>query len=133
MKSILLLFLVLFSTSYYASAQNRTVTGKVTDSKGETLPGVSIKLKGTSVGATSGTDGRYTINVSGNNSILVVTYIGFVTKEVAVNNQTSLDIALTSDVQGLEEVVVVGYGTQKKVNLTGSVASVSAEQLEKER
>ncbi|MDP1795784.1 MAG: TonB-dependent receptor [Daejeonella sp.] len=131
MKSILLLFLVLFSTSYYASAQSRTVTGKVTDSKGETLPGVSVKLKGTSVGATSGTDGRYTINVSGNNSILVVTYIGFVTQEVAVNNQTSLDIALVSDVQGLEEVVVVGYGTQKKVNLTGSVASVSSEQLEK--
>lgn len=131
MKSILLLFLVLFSTSYYASAQSRTVTGKVTDSKGETLPGVSIKLKGTSVGATSGTDGRYTINVSGNNNILVITYIGFVTQEVALNNQTSLDIALVSDVQGLEEVVVVGYGTQKKVNLTGSVASISSEQLEK--
>ncbi|HQS04516.1 MAG: hypothetical protein B7X86_07300 [Sphingobacteriales bacterium 17-39-43] len=131
MKSILLLFLVLFSTSYYAGAQSRTVTGKVTDTKGETLPGVSIKLKGTSVGATSGMDGRYSINVSGNNSVLVVTYIGFVTQEVAVNNQTSLDIALVSDVQGLEEVVVVGYGTQKKVNLTGSVASVSSEQLEK--
>ncbi len=131
MKSILLLFFVLFSTSYYASAQSRTVTGKVTDSKGETLPGVSIKLKGSSVGATTGMDGRYTINVEGNNSTLVVTYIGFVTKEVAVGNQTSLDIALASDVQGLEEVVVVGYGTQKKVNLTGSVASVSADQLEK--
>lgn len=131
MKSILLLFLVLFSTSYYASAQSRTVTGKVTDTKGETLPGVSIKLKGTSVGATTSMDGRYSINVPDNNSILVVTYIGFVTKEVAVNNQTSLDIALVSDVQGLEEVVVVGYGTQKKVNLTGSVASVSSEQLEK--
>lgn len=131
MKSILLLFLVLFSTSYYASAQSRAVTGKVTDSKGETLPGVSIKLKGTSIGATTSADGKYTINVSGNNSILVVTYIGFVTQEVVVNNQTSLDIALVSDVQGLEEVVVVGYGTQKKVNLTGSVASVSAEQLEK--
>ena len=131
MKSILLLFLVLFSTSYYASAQSRAVTGKVTDTKGETLPGVSIKLKGTSIGTTSGTDGRYTINVSGNNSILVVTYIGFVSQEVAVNNQTSIDIALTIDMQGLEEVVVVGYGTQKKVNLTGSVASVSSEQLEK--
>ena len=131
MKSILLLFLVLFSTSYYAGAQSRTVTGKVTDTKGETLPGVSIKLKGTSVGATTSMDGRYSINVEGNNSILVVTYIGFVTQEVAVNNQTSLDIALVSDVQGLEEVVVVGYGTQKKVNLTGSVASVSSEQLEK--
>jgi TonB-linked SusC/RagA family outer membrane protein len=131
MKSILLLFLVLFSTSYYASAQSRAVTGKVTDTKGETLPGVSIKLKGTSIGATSGTDGRYTINVSGNNSILVVTYIGFVSQEVAVNNQTSLDIALAIDMQGLEEVVVVGFGTQKKVNLTGSVASVSSEQLEK--
>ena len=131
MKSILLLFLVLFSASYYASAQSRAVTGKVTDTKGETLPGVSIKLKGTSVGTMSGSDGRYSINISGSKSILLVTYIGFVSQEVTVNNQTSLDIALAIDMQGLEEVVVVGYGTQKKVNLTGSVSSVSSEQLEK--
>lgn len=131
MRSILLLFFVLFSTSYYASAQSRIVTGKVTDSKGETLPGVSIKLKGTSAGVSSGTDGRFSINVPDNNSTLVVTYIGFVTQEVAVNNQTSVDITLVSDQQALDEVVVVGFGTQKKVNLTGSVASVSAEQLEK--
>jgi TonB-linked SusC/RagA family outer membrane protein len=131
MRSILLLFFVLFSTSYYASAQSRIVTGKVTDSKGETLPGVSIKLKGSSAGVSSGTDGRFSINVPNNNSTLVVTYIGFVSQEVAINDQTSVDIVLTSDQQALDEVVVVGFGTQKKVNLTGAVASVSADQLEK--
>ncbi len=131
MRSILLLFFVLFSTSYYASAQSRIVTGRVTDSKGETLPGVSIKLKGTSAGVSSDTDGRYSINVPDNNSTLVVTYIGFVTQEVAVGSQTSVNISLASDQQALEEVVVVGYGTQKKVNLTGSVSTVSADQLEK--
>jgi len=131
MKSILLLFLVLFSTSYYAAAQNRTLTGKVSDSKGVTLPGVSIKVKGTAVGTTTNVDGRYTIDVPNNNSVLVITYIGYLTQELAVNGRTSLDISLAEDVQGLEEVVVVGYGTQKKVNLTGSVASVSSAQLEK--
>lgn len=131
MKRILLLFLVLFSTSYYVSAQNRTLTGKVSDSKGTALPGVSIKVKGTTVGTTTNLDGRYTIDVPGNNSILVVTYIGYITQELPVNGRSSLDISLAEDIQGLEEVVVVGYGTQKKVNLTGSVASVSAEQLEK--
>ena len=131
MKRILLLFLVLFSTSYYVSAQNRTLTGKVSDSKGTALPGVSIKVKGTTVGATTNLDGQYTINVPGNNSILVVTYVGYITQELPVNGRSSLDISLAEDIQGLEEVVVVGYGTQKKVNLTGSVASVSAEQLEK--
>lgn len=131
MKRILLLFLVLFSTSYYVSAQNRTLTGKVSDSKGTALPGVSIKVKGTTVGTTTNLDGRYTIDVPGNNSILVVTYVGYITQELPVNGRSSLDISLAEDIQGLEEVVVVGYGTQKKVNLTGSVASVSAEQLEK--
>lgn len=131
MKRILLLFLVLFSTSYYVSAQSRILTGKVSDSKGTALPGVSIKVKGTTVGATTNLDGQYTINVPGNNSILVVTYVGYITQELSVNGRSSLDISLAEDIQGLEEVVVVGYGTQKKVNLTGSVASVSAEQLEK--
>lgn len=131
MKRILLLFLVLFSTSYYVSAQSRILTGKVSDSKGVTLPGVSIKVKGTSVGTTTNLDGRYTIDVPESNSVLVVTYVGYVTQELAVNGRSSLDISLVEDIQGLEEVVVVGYGTQKKVNLTGSVASVSSEQLEK--
>lgn len=131
MKRILLLFLVLLGTSYYVSAQSRILTGKVSDSKGVTLPGVSIKIKGTSVGTTTNLDGRYTIDVPDNNSVLVVTYVGYITQELPVNGRSTLDISLVEDVQGLEEVVVVGYGTQKKVNLTGSVASVSSEQLEK--
>lgn len=131
MKRILLLFLVLLGTSYYVSAQSRILTGKVSDSKGVTLPGVSIKIKGTFVGTTTNLDGRYTIDVPDNNSVLVVTYVGYITQELPVNGRSTLDISLVEDVQGLEEVVVVGYGTQKKVNLTGSVASVSSEQLEK--
>lgn len=105
------------------------VSGKVTDAKGETLPGVSIKLKGTAIGATTDLEGRYTINVPDNSSILVFTYIGYVTKEVVVNDQTSINVKLEAADTALEEVVVVGYGTQKKVNLTGAVSTITSEKL----
>lgn len=101
------------------------IKGQVTDSKGETLPGVSVKLKGTTIGATTDLEGRYTINVADNSSILVFTYIGYVTQEVAVNGRVVIDLVLAEDVQSIDEVVVIGYGTAKKSDLTGSVVRVS--------
>lgn len=109
-----------------AVAQSRTVTGKVTSSDdGSGIPGVNILEKGTSNGTVTDANGGYTINVSAN-SVLVFSFVGYVPQEVAVGAQTTLDVSLVSDVTSLDEVVVVGYGTQEKKEITSSVASVKS-------
>ena len=92
------------------------VTGKVTDSKGESLPAVSIKVKGSTTGITSSMDGTFSINVPSQESVLVFTYVGFITKEQVVGSRTTLNVVLEENVTDLEEVVVIGYG-QKVKNL----------------
>lgn len=109
----------------------RTITGRVTDEKGEGIPSVNVVIKGTVNGTTTELDGKYTLNVPNNQSVLVFSSVGYIAKEVAVNDQTIIDVFLASDTKALDEVVVVGFGTQKKVNLTGAVASVSSADLEK--
>lgn len=104
------------------------IVGIVTDIAGEALPGVSVQVKGTTSGAATDINGRYTLSASGND-VLVFTYIGFTTQEVPVSNRNSINIQLTEDSQSLDEVVVVGYGTVKKSDITGSVGSVSGEDL----
>ncbi|HEY0668954.1 MAG TPA: TonB-dependent receptor, partial [Sphingobacteriaceae bacterium] len=96
---------------------------------GEPLPGASIKVKGTTIATTTDVDGGFRIKGVEENAVIVVTYVGFLTQEIALNNQRILNIQLKEDQQGLNEVVVVGYGSQKKVNLTGSVSTVSAKML----
>lgn len=118
--------LLFISLSTYA--QSMTVSGKVTDSKGEGLPGVNIIQKGTLVGTTTDIEGNYQLSVEPN-STLVFTYIGFATQEVAVNSRTSLDISMTEDYASLDEVIVVGYGTQEAKDVTGSVARISEKDL----
>ncbi|WP_411275426.1 carboxypeptidase-like regulatory domain-containing protein, partial [Daejeonella sp.] len=105
------------------------IQGQVTDSKGETLPGVSVKIKGTTIGASTDLQGRYTINVPDNNSILVFTYIGYITQELSVDNRTSINVKLEAADTALDEVVVVGYGTQKRKDLTGSVGSLGSSEI----
>ncbi len=110
-------------------AQNRTVSGTVADpSNNETLPGVTVMLKGTNTGTVTDIDGRFSLSVPSNESILAFSYIGYITQEVVVGDQTELNISLKQDLIGLEEVVVVGYGTQKRVNLTGAVSTVDVTQ-----
>lgn len=122
--------LLLFVTS--AFAQNITVKGKVTDAKtGETLPGVSVTLKGTTTGTVTDVNGQFSVSAPGTGT-LVLSYIGFQNKEVAVNNQTTLNVTLQSAATELEQVVVVGYGTQRKVDITGSVAQVKGEEISKQ-
>ena len=100
--------------------QQLQVRGKVTDSNtGELLVGATVVVKGTNTGATSSADGTYTINVPDGSAILVFSFIGYTTQEVNVSGRTTLDVALISETTGLEEVVVVGYGTQKKETMTG--------------
>ncbi|GGC69512.1 SusC/RagA family TonB-linked outer membrane protein [Pedobacter quisquiliarum] len=115
-----------------AFAQNITITGVVTDAADRSaIPAVSIQVKGTTSGTQTDASGRYSINAP-SNSTLLFTYIGYTTREVPVNNQTSVNIALQSDVQNLEQVVVVGYGTQRKIDVTGSVSTVKGEDITKQ-
>ncbi|HSJ69877.1 MAG TPA: TonB-dependent receptor [Anditalea sp.] len=108
------------------AAQERTVTGKVTDQNtGEELPFVNVSIKGTTRGTTTDIDGNYTIEIREANAILVYSFIGYTRKEVPVNNQSIMNVQLAGDTRQLDEVVVVGYGTQRKADLTGSVGSVT--------
>lgn len=90
------------------------ITGKVTDDKGDALPGVSILLKGSSQGTSSDIKGNWELSVPDKDAILVFSFVGFVTQEVTVGSRSAIDITMTPDVRGLEELVVVGYGAQKK-------------------
>ncbi|MDR1764238.1 MAG: TonB-dependent receptor [Dysgonamonadaceae bacterium] len=111
--------------------QVRAVSGTVTDAAGEPMLGVSVTEKGNnSNGSITDSNGRFTVNNLNANSRLVFTYIGYVAQEVAVGQQTSVNITLQEDLQALDEVVVVGYGTMKRRDLTGSVASVKSTDIE---
>ncbi|SHL99240.1 TonB-linked outer membrane protein, SusC/RagA family [Mucilaginibacter sp. OK098] len=107
------------------------INGKIIDDKGLPLPGATITEKGTANGTTSKEDGSFTIKVTGENAVLVASFLGFQQKEIAINGQTNIVITLNPIDSRLNEVVVVGYGTQKKVNLTGAVSSVTGETLNK--
>jgi TonB-linked SusC/RagA family outer membrane protein len=125
-KYILSLFLILWCG---ALIYGQTVTGVVTDAKdGLPLAGSSIVIKGTFTGTSTGADGRYTLKASGN-SVLVFSFTGYISQEIAVQNRTSIDVQLMASEKVVDEVVIVGYGTQKKVTLTGSVASVNVGEL----
>lgn len=123
--------LLLFSVLSFA--QGQTVTGRITDGEDNNpLPGANIIVKGTSVGTTTDANGEYSINVQDQNATLVFSFIGYQSQEVAIGGRTRIDIALSPDIQSLEEVVVVGYGTQRKRDLTGAVAHIDAEDLQTE-
>jgi TonB-linked SusC/RagA family outer membrane protein len=119
------LFFALLSTQAMAQQQ---VAGKVTDSRGEPLPGVNIIIKNTSKGTVTGVDGNYSLGVD-EKSILSFSFIGYISQEIPVNASTKIDVTLKEDLQNLDEVVVVGYGTVKKSDLTGSVSSISSAEL----
>ncbi|MDR1555827.1 MAG: TonB-dependent receptor [Tannerellaceae bacterium] len=129
--TILLLCLCMYSALGYAQ-NNVRVSGTVTDNNGEPLIGVSIVVKSTiATGTITDTDGKFSLPNVPPDAVLVVSYIGYVTREVPVNGQSVLNISLAEDVRALEEVVVVGYGTQKKSDVTGSVTSVPKDRFSK--
>ena len=109
--------------------QTGTVKGQVVDANGEPIIGASVLVKGTTNGTITDFDGNFTLN-NASKGILVVSYIGYKTQEVPVNEKNLMKIILKEDTEVLDEVVVVGYGTQKKATLTGAVASVSGDILE---
>lgn len=105
-----------------------TLRGKVTSAKGEPLPGVTVLLKGTSNGTTTQADGSFSLEVSQTSGTLVFSFIGYATKEVNLTNATTYHVVLADDTKALEEILVVGYGTQKKGDVTGAVGSVKFDQ-----
>ena len=126
MIAMLLLLCTPFVTVVYA--QSFTVTGTVADSQGG-VPGVNVKVKGSTTGTITDMDGKFTLNVPSSKSVLVISYIGYTTQEIPVNNQKILNINLKEDTKVLDEVVVVGYGVQKKSHLTGSVSKMDVNNL----
>ena len=110
-------------------AQNINISGVVSDESGQPLTGANIIVKGTTTGAQTDFDGNYSLSAA-SNATLVVSYLGFVTQEVAVNGRSSINIALVEDASQLDEVVIVGYGTTTKKDITGSVSSVRGDDLE---
>lgn len=105
------------------------VNGKVTDDQGAPVPGANVLIKGTTIGTSSDSDGKFSISVPDANAVLVVSFIGFVSQEVTVGNQAEINITLVADIRQLSEVVVVGYGTQKRSSVTGAVTSVSSTEI----
>ncbi|RDV15313.1 TonB-dependent receptor [Pontibacter diazotrophicus] len=127
-RHMLTFLLMLFSVATVL-AQSATVSGRVTDENGDGLPGVTVLVKGTTNGTATGADGAYTLPVTTSDATLVFSFIGYQPQEVQVNNRSTVNVSLAPDSRALEEVVVIGYGTVKKSDLTGSVASVRGEDL----
>ncbi|MDG4715870.1 SusC/RagA family TonB-linked outer membrane protein [Winogradskyella marincola] len=125
-----ILILLLFSYSAISFAQNIDVKGTITEgSSGQPLPGVNIILKNTSKGATTDFDGIFTLKDVPINSVIVISYLGYVTQEVKVVNNDPINVSLQEDAESLNEVVVIGYGSQTKKEVTGAVSTVSSETL----
>ncbi|ALI97743.1 SusC/RagA family TonB-linked outer membrane protein [Rufibacter tibetensis] len=124
-----MLLVVSLLMSVPAMAQSLTVSGRVTDKTGGGLPGVTVLLKGTTTAAPTDVEGNYSISVPSGTGTLVYSFIGYIPQEVAINNRSTINVTLATDQQTLDEVVVVGYGTQKAEAVTGSVASISGDAL----
>lgn len=126
-KYVVLIMLISFSTY----AQQSLVKGKITNSTGEPIPGVSILLKGAATGTTSNFDGEYQLSIENSSSaVLVFSYIGMTTLEISVNGKNTINAVLEENVMAMEEVIVVGYGSQQKKDITGSVSVVKAEDFD---
>ena len=127
LTTIFLLFNILFTTNVFS--QQVTVKGAVFDNQGLTLPGVNISVKGTTTGTITDIDGNFSLVVPSSKSIITVSYVGYVPQDITVGNKTDLKITLLEDLKTLDEVVVVGYGVQKKSHLTGSVSKLNNDNL----
>ena len=128
MRKFLTILVMLVSTTI-AIAQNKTVTGKVTDEKGAPVANASVLVKGTTKGVTTNADGSFSISVPTTAKALIISSVNFTTQDVSIKG-SSVAVTLQSNIASLDEVVVVGYGTQKKVTLTGSQTTVKGAEIE---
>jgi len=129
-KICLCVFLLLFC-ALTAFTQSIQITGTVTDSENQPIIGAGVTVKGTTTGTVTGVDGKYTVTVPNDNAVLSFSYIGFTSQEVAVENRRTIDIVLLENLLQIEEVIVVGYGVQKKETLTGSVVNITGSEIVK--
>jgi hypothetical protein len=130
MQPIRLLLVALFLVvGQVAHAQNQVqVQGTILDSTGEPLPGVNVVIKGTTSGTVSDLDGKYSLNTP-SDAVLIFSFVGFMSQEIPVNNQTEINVTLADDTADLDEFIVVGYGLQRKSDLTGSISSLKSEEI----
>jgi TonB-linked SusC/RagA family outer membrane protein len=124
------IFCMFLSGNVFAQGQIK-ITGTVTDTAGAVLPGVAVRFKGTQTGTSTDVTGKFTLTAPTANSVLVFSYIGFVSQELPLNGQTTFSIRLKSNNTSLQEVVVTGFGTQKRESITGSIASVTSKDIER--
>lgn len=130
MKSKFLIAIPIFLISGLIFAQEQTITGKVTEDSGETLPGVNILEKGTANGTVTDADGNYSITVTGEDAVLSFSFVGYLPQEITVDQQTSINPVLELDIAEMEEIVVIGYGTARKKDLTGAVSVVNTDHFQ---
>lgn len=128
-KCLLVGFLMLVAP-VFAQKQDKTISGVVSDVNKMAIPGVTVLVKGTKASSITDLDGKYQVEASGENPILVFSYIGFENKEIAAGNKKQVNITLKESLSQLNEVVIVGYGTQKKENLTGAVSTVTSKAIQ---
>ena len=127
-----LVLAVFFNAQYQVNAQSgTTVTGTVTGETNAPLAGVSVQVKGTTRGTTTDAQGAFSIQAA-SSDVLVISYVGYTAQEVTVGSQTTISVKLSTSGQELQSVVVVGYGTQRKIDVTGSVAQVSGAEVNKQ-
>lgn len=129
-KIFVFVFGLFLCLSGHISAQQRSIQGTVVDRQGSPLPGVTVVIKGTTQGSVTNADGNFSLAGITNDATLVFSFVGMRTQEVVVGNQASINLTMLEDAIGIEEVVAVGYGTQKKINLTGSVGRIEAKEFE---
>ncbi|HZL11157.1 MAG TPA: SusC/RagA family TonB-linked outer membrane protein [Prolixibacteraceae bacterium] len=128
-KAGMLVLITLLTLGQVFAQQVKTVKGTVTDNNGSSLPGVSVSVKGTTTGTITNNDGTYTIGVPATGKLLVFSFVGMKVTEVAVGSLTTINVTMAEEAIGLEDVIVVGYGTQKRVTLSGAVAQVNGDDV----
>ena len=126
-SSLLFIFILITNVSF---SQGTTLKGRVTDADGNGIEGASVNIRGTNVGTVTDKNGNYSLNIPKTNSVLVYSYVGYTPQEIAVNARKKINVILRSSVSSLDEVVVVGYGSQKKRDVTGAISSVSKQQIQ---
>jgi len=122
--SVLITFLMLFCTTA-VFGQSKTLTGTVTDKAGEVLPGVNVAIKGTNIGTVTDADGKFTLNIPSSDAVLIFSYIGYLSTEIPTKGKTIINVSMNENVQTLNDVVVVGYGTLKRSEVTASVSTLN--------
>ncbi|GAA0893486.1 TonB-dependent receptor [Fulvivirga kasyanovii] len=129
MKRIILIAFICLGVLQYSYSQTK-ITGKVSSEEGETLPGVSVVVKGTTQGTVTDIDGSYNISVPPDASTLVFSFVGMNTQEVSINGKSVIDVQMSADIKQLSEVVIVGYGTQKKKDITSAVSTIDTDEIQ---